>query len=493
METGWEAVASLLEATRDRHVTYTPSPILPGFLVAALDCPPYLVHPSGDMRYNPDTMQLLLYTPDIDGFQVQASTGNLFVLKSSGLMEEDLDREPDFTDDKGNAVYAYKGDPFEFTIEAVPVVMKGENGEDVQCSMMHLLYGLALHDAQEQGPDEVRRVMGIFSRGGTDALNNEIDSHRPETQSNAAISLYQMPTNKTVSQGVFEPDAWGPLGCAFDVSGPSEKKKGTSVKSFIRLWPDENPMLVDVPASMTPIAMTPFDLAVYRAISSQWAAGNHNLTLGQVGRVTYGMYGSEGGLKSAQLDKVYRSFAKMRTTNVTIDLTQEARGRNLKASDGSDATLKRTGHLIEATEITLETANGILDDAAFQVLAAPVLYEMSAQLKQVAGLPIEMLSVPGLRCTETNIAIREALLMRIGIMHGHSTMSGVRNITTAYIYEQAGVDTADRDAKKRARNCAEKCLDYWSSEGYIAGYTVNRGNKNAVVSYTINIIKGLKS
>lgn len=467
----WEALAEVIETARDRHVTYGPS-ILNGFLTATLDCQPYLVHPSGTISFNPRTMQPILYTHRAKGFQVQISTGNLFTLKSSGLPEEDLDREPDFTDDKGNEVYAYKGDPFEFTIEAAPVVMTGEDGKDIQCSMMNVLCGLALHDAQEQGPDEVRRVMGLLEKDDTEASEDaNIGEPALLQDTNPVTAIFKTLSKTTIC--ITTPSAnqhlykGAPEILPIDVGGKNE---------------GQIPVIVTLDYDGLPVEtrerLTRFDKVTIDTVATMWENGNRVITAKQIAQKALHKKQPSAGMVS----KFEESINKMMFTRCHIDASAEARGKTVTVDGQTDAleSFELNGPVINAYQSIITTQGGLRCEG-YVVLAPPLPYVHDKAIGQITSYPPRLAeAISGaVSMNETTLVLRDYLIQRVARMkHAKRQCATERRIRYETICEQVGIEARGRTELKRMRETVEKILEAMKCEGYILDYEQYKDGKS---------------
>lgn len=164
----------------------------------------------------------------------------------------------------------------------------------------------------------------------------------------------------------------------------------------------------------------------------------------------------------AQVARVDEQLEAMAGRRVSIDWTEEARGRELKFEGEKVESFKYTSYLLPLETIEAETANG-KKSKCYRFIAPPILYRHDMETGQIAAFNTEKLkaATAGVSATERNILIRDYLLRRIARMKrgGASTASEIRYES---VMEAAHLES---DAKGKNRAAVKKAVN-----DYLAGF-----------------------
>lgn len=250
---------------------------------------------------------------------------------------------------------------------------------------------------------------------------------------------------------------------------------------------------------------TEYDRNVYNAVTSLYVYGDqsHIITPDIVYRAMTGMNASETP-SPQQTGAVTKSLDKMRFIRAVIDCTEELEARHATL-DGVTITggLIDT-YLLNAKAVQVQAGGRTVK--AYQILEQPVLYTYSKALNQVYTVPVSLLDVKRVDSktgktegrisnTESRIRIKGYLLRRIEGMKGKNALASRTIVLYGYekndhhhpgLYEIAGSVDPDRRDTARIRGYVEQVLDYWVTEGYIAGYAWDRSGTQ-ITSVTIKI------
>lgn len=464
-----DELAEVIAAAKDRHVTCTPS--IPGFATVELDCRPYLIHPT-KVRFNPDTLQPLLYAPDIGGFQVEDKTGELFAFTFPDFPKEEPEREPDRVLEDGTRVYANDG-PMEINVKLTPVVMHDEDGGNVQCTMFHLACGLALHDAQEQGPDEVRRVMGLFLAAEEELRNaaDEATKAAPVQDTYKVTAMYQTLSKTTA--------------CAMTPSANQHLYKDAVEILPINVGSEKEgpiPVIVTLDYDGLPIetrkSLTRFDKVTMDAVATRWEAGNRVMTAKQIAQTALNKKEPSDGM----IAKIEESMNKMMFTRCHIDASAEARGRPVTVDGQPDMleSFELNGPVINASQSLITTQGGRRCDG-YIVFAPPLPYVHDKAIGQITSYPPRLAeAISGaVSMNETTLVLRDYLIQRVARMnHMKRACATERRIRYETICEQVGIEARGRTGLKRMRETVDKILEAMKREGYILDYEQYKDGKS---------------
>lgn len=257
-------------------------------------------------------------------------------------------------------------------------------------------------------------------------------------------------------------------------------KNEGSVQTFIKLNYDSDNMSLSKPIS-------PYDREIHDAVATLWAAGNKTFTSAQVYRA---MRGGNSALnpKRAALEKIEESLDKQRRTFVTLDFSQEARGRKLEFEGSPVTNLKRETYMLEADKVTIETAGGNKVEG-YKISAEPILYWHDMTTKQIVSYPQALLAATSKVASNTdrNILIRSYLLRRIKSMSGSANS---RQITYESILKNIGEAGANRKTQGVIRESVRKFLTAFKDEGFITGwseYQTSNASHNKIAGVSIKL------
>lgn len=344
------------------------------------------------------------------------------------------------------------------------------NDEGTPISLGEVLIWAHLNDIEdEEGEERAREEFNVFYREDRPALPKQ-DTIRPTTHVQGISK---------VSDKIVEVDNGGSL--YLDMSGDNEAKE--SVLTSLSLSYEGEDVQISKP-------MTPFDREVHDAVATLWAAGNRTITPRQVHQT---MTGVSGKPSSATVKEVEKSLDKQRKTFVTLDYSDELRGKTAEF-DGEIVTADQCryeAYMLNADKVMLTTSNGA-DKIGYIIKAAPVLYRHDRTTKQITSYPQRLLEDTSkvVSMTPRNVLIRSYLIRRIKRM-SHKGSKSSRNIRYDAICEAADMSCANRTEQKRVKDTAKKLLDAFVANGFIGGWTeyADKGSSHKLLGVTITPAK----
>jgi uncharacterized protein YueI len=227
---------------------------------------------------------------------------------------------------------------------------------------------------------------------------------------------------------------------------------------------------------------SPYDSAVYSGIITLFEAENTIISPAMVYRAMNGLNESEY-VNPSTLEKVEKSIDKNRTSQLTIDFTEEARQymRPYKET-ADDFHTTYQGNLLVADKITVK--NNGMEQTAYKILRKPILYEYAQMVNQVITIPIQLLHTKGgVHSTEEVIVLREYLLRQIE-NYKRRKKAGSFSLSYFDIYDIYGISAEThknlKDKYKKIRHHTEAILGEWKRLGYILDYESKRGGTRAI-------------
>lgn len=306
-----------------------------------------------------------------------------------------------------------------------------------------------------------------------------------------------MPTSKVL--GIIPSGGWelyDEVGLIVDLASDEEKDKAKEVSVAIS---------IDIEQTGAEISreLSEFDIGTHNALLSLWNAGNRVFTYQQVWRA---ITESEKRITDQQLAKTIDSCDILRRAFVRLDWTEQARARGYDVEHA-----KVNDFMISAREIDIELTNGSTAKGLV-MLASPLFYDYSKATgeNEIASVPQRMLNTDevGTNSTE-HIVIKRYLLQRIAGLKNYKEKAEKRTrrrrgkasetaeddtrfkrIKYETICKRAGIDPANRVAKKKAIDYAIECLKLWQGRGFISGYEEVRhgtGARAARVAVDISV------
>lgn len=230
-----------------------------------------------------------------------------------------------------------------------------------------------------------------------------------------------------------------------------------------------------------------FDKAVFDAIVSLMNVGNQIMSLRMIFRTMVGK-SSDYHPSPKQLEMVRISIEKMRNMDVYIDRTEEANNFRLKPAD-ADVRKFILNEKFIALRYIMANINGS-ETEAIQVLSTPVLLSYASSRRQIASVPMEVLSTPVSKNADA-IASQEYMMHRIEAMKSSPRLSRVilfeKILNSIPKKNRENVHT-QRSFIRSFRENIIKILDYWKKVNYITDYQIlGNGRKNKYYKIEISI------
>lgn len=265
-----------------------------------------------------------------------------------------------------------------------------------------------------------------------------------------------------------------------------EKGKRKEVTAIVKIDYDENRTGI----KLTTQNMTEYEQQVSDAIITLWLYGDesHIMTSDMIYRTMTGQ-GSEGKAPAGQKGAITKFMQKWEGVRVYIDCTEEMRKRGI--TDKSGKPIREfifDEYYINTRRVRVRAGNETV--TAWQILSKPVMLTYSEMTKQLLTMSASLLDIKevtvkgqitdiSLNNSTDRIAVKGNMLRRIHIMKGKNRNKAQWSSIIAFdkLFEETGVDNADRIKRSKMIAYCRQCLDYWKAKGYIIGYTVRRSGK----------------
>lgn len=219
-----------------------------------------------------------------------------------------------------------------------------------------------------------------------------------------------------------------------------------------------------------------FDECVFDTICSFILSGRRSFTARQIANEVYGN-NPNSRLSDAQVKRVVDSIEYMRHTDIFLDWTEHAKLNRLEFDE------VKTKDFLLPLRVSTVTDNGYTR-TGFTSISDPSLLIYAKEVNQITSIESKLLNFP-MNMDEEKTVLGRYLAKEIkAIKNKKSKLSRTRTIKTIFSYIGVDVDKLDRNAKKRKLDALKKILDYWIVEGFIKGYTLNKGKRNAIESVT---------
>lgn len=140
--------------------------------------------------------------------------------------------------------------------------------------------------------------------------------------------------------------------------------------------------------------------------------------------------------------------------------------------------------------------NGSIVDMSITLSADPKLYPPLYKWSlfnknQLDRHDIRLLDVPGLNNGDESYTVKMLLYRRIvdmiGMQRNKRLKSYKKIIRYDYIYDGLGLTDPDKRKRSLVKDKIDRCLSYWKSKGFIAGYQHMRDKANGNQFYAVNI------
>lgn len=298
-----------------------------------------------------------------------------------------------------------------------------------------------------------------------------IKKDTPRKQDSAKPTKYiQLNSRVTNKLGLVKPNteqainAWG--------------KRAGSPKVYITLEYDE-----DVVSTSREI--TPCDKLYLNAVASLWDATDKAITTRQVWAA---LTGSNQNPSPAALEKVEQSLDKMIRTMVTLDIEEQVdRARNPLQYQDEVLSAHIETHLLEATKVTLTSANG-RSVTGYVLKDAPVLFKYDMSIKQVISMPQDVLIAANNANSnsERNLLMRDYIYNRI--MRHDKSNPEKRYINYESIFKAAGYEHPGYQQARNMRRAIAACLDAYKETGVILAWHPYQSMRDKSLGLTTGVM-----
>lgn len=346
-------------------------------------------------------------------------------------------------------------------MEMVPIVPPQRKEQSEPLTLGEAAIWAAINDAEADGDKEkAHRIFDEAYSLGTVTEENE----KPKlAQQDIAPVVTHLQGISKLSDSITILEAGEDY--TLDMSGKNEGKQ--AVTTAVRLdYEEQDGIKISRP-------MTAYDRLVHDSVATLWAAGNKVLTPRQV---YHAMTGAKNKPSSKALAEVEASIDKQFRTWITLDYSEEARGRELAFEGEPVKEYKIETHMLAGSKETIRTAKGS-EVVGYRLIEAPILYRHDMATRQIISYPQTLLEASSNVASNTarNILIRDYLIKRIKRMRGKAP----REIRYATLYEEIGEADANKKARQVIRDSAAKYLDSFKESGLIAGWKEYTDKKDA--------------
>lgn len=267
---------------------------------------------------------------------------------------------------------------------------------------------------------------------------------------------------------------------------------------------------------------TEYDRQVQDAVCSLWQYGDigHIFTPAMIYRAMTNNAAVQPSPQ--QIGAVTRSIEKQRRIHVQVDASAEFEKRGIADENGRPIHFKVGEFLLVLKD--LEVTAGGKTVKGYYIKEAPLLLTYSRLTKQLLTVKSELLDIrridskrricESIANTESRIAIKGYLLRRIEVLkydtkrakdnfrkyqnrrskdrslpekEASEFMQQSTRILFDTVFEETGQESTSRETQRRNREFAMQCLDYWKATGHIKGYSIVKGERNAIRGVDLQI------
>jgi hypothetical protein len=216
-------------------------------------------------------------------------------------------------------------------------------------------------------------------------------------------------------------------------------------------------------------SLSTYDKSVINGVTSLIESGNIAFSIPMLYHAMTGR--PNPSLEDSLYNELKTRLEKMRVMTLTIDITEEIKARFITTdADNPDTVedVQLSGYLLPLIRVS-GVINGKKTEV-YQLIQHPPLYQYSKLKKQLATVPISLLSAP-VNNNATTIPLKSYLLRRVELMKNkHNTIQSTV-ILYQSIYKELDAENADKTKKARIRGYAAAILDHFIEEGYIKSYS----------------------
>lgn len=333
--------------------------------------------------------------------------------------------------------------------DVVLVPLEPEPGKYI--TFADVIISFAMNDAETE--EEARRIHDLFYLPFTAAA----EPAKLPKQDQLSIRKYTEPITKVANLlSRFLPGAPARL----DVAGTVEKRRGKKIETLVSINVDE---LGEEYSLSAPIDN--YDRDIQGGLATLFESGVRTFTVEQLARA---MGYTASKISPATLEDLKNRIEKQRRIFLTVDFSQEARGRILEAYGDKVKDFKLEGHLIDLIKAQITTVNGRVVEG--YIMAAPPLLLYHAQaVGQVVTYEKRYIEAGSGRTTRhTLMAKRELarIVKELKNKKGHRS----NKVSYEHIYKLVDLNADDRDARKRMNDFVLSWLEDMKDAGEIVGY-----------------------
>lgn len=355
----------------------------------------------------------------------------------------------------------------QFEMEMVPIVPPQRAKKNEPLTLGEVAVWAAINDAEADGDKE--KAHRIFDEAYSLGTVTE-DTKKPALaqQDIAPVATHLQGVSK-LSDSITVLEAGEDY--TLDMSGKNEGRQ--AVTTAVRLdYKEQDGIKISRP-------MTAYDRLVQDSVATLWAAGNKAFTPAQVFRTMAGIKGKGNKPSATSLSKVEESIDKQFLTLITLDYSEEARGRELTFEGEPVNEYKIQTHMLTGRKETIRTAKGS-EVVGYRLLEAPILYRHDMATKQIISYPQTLLEKTSTVVSNTprNMLIRAYLIKRTRRMKANAPRE-LRCIQYSTLYEEIGEADAGKKARQAIRESAAKLLDSLIEEKEIKGWKEYTNKKDA--------------
>ena len=315
-------------------------------------------------------------------------------------------------------------------------------------------------------PDAFRRFYQLLSdedsgeRDALDEIGEILDISLPR---NAAL----LPSLQTIRPQTYIMQIDAITNQLTTLSGREKLRVGTTRGN----QPVRTTVTLDIPKHMRidgGTVLSTYDKSIINGVTSLLESGNPVFSIPML---YHAMTGKQNPTVDEQLfEEISGKLEKMRRLTIAIDLSEENEARFITDENGDPLPIENV--TMEGYLLPLNKISGVINGKKaelFQLIQNPPLYTYSKMKRQLASVPITLLSAP-LNNNSTTIPLKTYLLQRIELMK--NTHNSIRSSTILYdtIYSELGDQNANKTRKMRIRTYAATILNYFIEQGYIRGY-----------------------
>lgn len=243
--------------------------------------------------------------------------------------------------------------------------------------------------------------------------------------------------------------------------------------------PIKTTVTLDIPDHMRiegGTVLSTYDKSIINGVTSLLESGN---SVFSIPMLYHAMTGKQNPTVDEQLfEEINGKLEKMRRLMINIDLTEENKAQFIPGADGEMieiSDMKIEGYLLPLNKVTA-VVNGKKTEV-FQLLSNPPLYTYSKLKRQLASVPISLLSAP-INNNATTIPLKTYLLQRIELMKNKNNSIKSNTILYSSIYSELGDAKANKTRKMRIRTYTTTILEYFKELEYISGYSEYKSGRS---------------